>query len=79
MERITIDVIRTKGTRAATVRVHVNPTPGAAGSTWRQGSVDLGKHGALGAEMAAHIAHSVEQGIESFVRTHSLGEQLELG
>ena len=66
MERITIDAVRTRGTRSATIRVHVGPTPGEAGSTFVHGSVRLPADQRLTAELACHIAHSVEQAFGTF-------------
>lgn len=68
MERITIDVTRSRGTRHAIVRLNVGPTPGEAGSSWTSASVRLGAEVQLTAELASHIAHSIEQAIETYSR-----------
>lgn len=81
MDRITIDVARTRGSRSAAVRVHVAPTPGTAGSSFRTGPIDLGPELRLDVELASHIASSVEQAIEYYrrmIESGAWGHQPEL-
>lgn len=58
-EQITIDVVRTRGSRHARVRVFVAPVPGEAGCAYTVGSVDLGSHGQLDREVAAGLGGAI--------------------
>nr|CRY96043.1 hypothetical protein [uncultured prokaryote] len=59
MERITIDVTRTRGSRSATVNVHVAPANGNPGSAWRAATLKLRADQTLTAQLAARAAAAI--------------------